>query len=121
VRANAAKGVAFRYGTDPSRTPDLLAPFDRIVVATGARYRFGLGPFATLALDLGIARWPGLRQVFARPGFRDWFYYRARRGTADAIKRLARPGQNVVAIGDAVSAGKSKAAIASAFEAALLP
>ncbi|HXS40458.1 MAG TPA: NAD(P)-binding protein [Stellaceae bacterium] len=121
VRASAAKGVAFRYGTDPSRTPDLLAPFDRIVVATGARYRFGLGPFATLALDLGIARWPGLRQVFARPGFRDWFYYRARRGTADAIKRLARPGQNVVAIGDAVSAGKSKAAIASAFEAALLP
>jgi len=121
VRASAAKGVAFRYGTDPSRTPDLLAPFDRIVVSTGARYRFGLGPFATLALDLGIARWPGLRQVFARPGFRDWFYYRARRGTADAIKRLARPGQNVVAIGDAVSAGKSKAAIASAFEAALLP
>ena len=121
LRASAAKGVAFRYGTDPSRTPDLLAPFDRIVVATGARYRFGLGPFATLALDLGIARWPGLRQVFARPGFRDWFYYRARRGTADAIKRLAKPGQTVVAIGDAVAAGKSKAAITSAFEAALLP
>jgi hypothetical protein len=33
---------------------------------------------------------------------------------------LAKPGQTVVAIGDAVAAGKSKPAIASAFEAALL-
>ena len=32
----------------------------------------------------------------------------------------ARPGQSVTVIGDAVSAGKSKQAIASAFEAALL-
>jgi hypothetical protein len=54
------------------------------------------------------------------PAFRDWFYYRARRGTADRFKALAKPGQTVVAIGDAVAAGKSKAAIASAFEAALL-
>jgi hypothetical protein len=113
--------VTFGYGIDPRRAPDLLAPFDRIVIATGACYRFGLGPFAMLALDLGIARWPGLRQVFSRIAFRDWFYYRARRGTADAIKRLAKPGQTVVAIGDAVAAGKSKAAITSAFEAALLP
>ena len=80
-----------------------------------------LGPLAMLALDLGIARWPGLRQVFSRPGFRDWFYYRARHGTANTIMALAKPGQTVVAIGDAVSAGKSKAAITSAFEAALLP
>ena len=33
---------------------------------------------------------------------------------------LARPGQTVLAIGDAVRAGKSRPAIASAFEAALL-
>jgi hypothetical protein len=33
---------------------------------------------------------------------------------------LARPGQIVIAIGDAVKAGKSKEAIASAFEMALL-
>jgi hypothetical protein len=53
------------------------------------------------------------------PLLRDWFYYRARRGTADEIKPLTRPGQIVVAIGDAAKAGKSKQAIASAFEAAL--
>jgi adenine/guanine phosphoribosyltransferase-like PRPP-binding protein len=33
---------------------------------------------------------------------------------------LAKPGQTVVVIGDAAQAGKSKEAIASAFEAALL-
>jgi len=51
---------------------------------------------------------------------RDWFYYRARRATSARFARLARPEQIVIAIGDAVRAGKSKAAIASAFEAALL-
>jgi hypothetical protein len=50
---------------------------------------------------------------------RQWFYYRARRGSADRFRRFARPGQTVMAIGDAVQAGKSKQAIASAFEAAL--
>jgi hypothetical protein len=33
---------------------------------------------------------------------------------------MARPGQSVTVIGDAIRAGKSKQAIASAFEAALL-
>jgi hypothetical protein len=100
--------------------PALLAPFDRIVVATGARYRFGLGPIATLMLDLGAGRWPGFSKAFSAPKLRDWFYYKARRGTAEAFVRLAKPGQSVVVIGDAVRAGKSKQAIASAFEAALL-
>ena len=36
------------------------------------------------------------------------------------FEALARPGQAVTVIGDAVRAGKSKQAIASAFEAALL-
>jgi hypothetical protein len=51
---------------------------------------------------------------------RDWFYHRARRPTADRFRRLARPGQIVMAIGDAALPGKSKVAIASAFQAALL-
>ncbi len=120
VRACIQKGVAFRYGIDIRRAPDLLAPFDRIVIATGARYRFGLGRLPSLLLGLGAGRWPLLRGVFSRPAFRDWIYYRARSGTADAFKALAKPGQKVMAIGDAVSPGKSKAAIASAFEEALL-
>jgi hypothetical protein len=35
--------------------------------------------------------------------------------------RLAKPGQSITVIDDAVRAGKSKQAIAGAFEAALLP
>ncbi len=54
------------------------------------------------------------------PKVRDWFYYRARRATADRFTRLAKPDQIVTVIGDAAKPGKSKEAIASAFEAALL-
>ena len=46
------------------------------------------------------------------------FYYTARRGTAP--RDLARPGQRIIVIGDAARAGKSKEAIRSAFDAALL-
>jgi hypothetical protein len=115
------KGVKFRFETDVAAAPDVLAPFDRVVIATGARYRYGLGALATTMLDSGAGRWPGLSRLFSAPMFRDWFYYKARRGTADRFRQFARPGQIVVAIGDAVRAGKSKPAIASAFEAALRP
>jgi len=118
--ACARKGVSFQFGTNVTHRPEALAPFDRIVIATGARYRYGLGPVATTMLDWGAGRWPGFARLFSIPAFRDWFYYRARRGTADRFTALAKPGQTVVAIGDAVAAGKSKPAIASAFEAALL-
>ncbi|HEX4553151.1 MAG TPA: NAD(P)-binding protein [Xanthobacteraceae bacterium] len=120
VAACTKMGVTFRYGADVLRTPDLLAPFDRIVIASGARYRFGLGPLARALLDLGAAQWPGLRGIFSHSAFRDWFYHRARQGTGEALRALARPGQTVVVIGDAAQAGKSRPAIASAFEAALL-
>ena len=46
--ACAGKGVAFRYGVDVTHWPELLRPFDRIVIATGAAYRFGLAPVATV-------------------------------------------------------------------------
>jgi phytoene dehydrogenase-like protein len=113
------KRVTFRFSTDLARARAQLEPFDRIVIATGAEYRFGLGSLLPL-LEFGAGKWPGLRELFSREALRDWFYYRARRGTGEALKRLARTGQKVQVIGDAVSAGKSKAAIASAFEAALL-
>ena len=61
-----------------------------------------------------------MKKVLSIPAFRDWFYYSARTATGGEFKRLARPGQKVVVIGDAVVAGKSRPAIASAFEAALL-
>jgi dimethylglycine catabolism A len=119
VAACQFKGVAFRFGADVSAEPEALAPFDRLVIATGAEYRFGLRTFVTWMLDTGMARAPGVARLFASPALRDWFYYKARRGTAARYARLARPGQTVTVIGDAARAGKSKQAIASAFEAAL--
>jgi hypothetical protein len=114
------KGVTFRFDTDVTRAPGDLAPFDRIVIASGARYRFGLGGLARVLLDLGAARWPGLRQLFANETIRDWFYHRARAATGAKLRKLARPEQKVMVIGDAAQAGKSRPAIASAFAAALL-
>ena len=120
VGACETRGVVFRFAIDVAKAPEQLAPFDRIVIATGAAYRLGLGPFATWALDRGAARMAGIAQLFSSGIVRDWFYYRARRGTADRYRKLAQPGQVVTVIGDAVRAGKSKQAISSAFEAALL-
>jgi 2,4-dienoyl-CoA reductase-like NADH-dependent reductase (Old Yellow Enzyme family) len=113
------KGVVFRFATDVTTAPDILEPFDRIVIASGAAYRFGLGLLANLALDSGLARAPGVSRLLSNAKLRDWFYYRARSATGRRFERLARTGQTVTVIGDAVAAGKSKQAIASAFEAAL--
>jgi len=115
-----SKGVIFCFNTDVTRARNLLAPFDRIVIASGARYRFGLGPVARAMLDAGVARWPGFSQLFSAPRFRNWFYYGARRETGGRLRQLGSGRQIVIAIGDAVRAGKSKEAITSAFEAALL-
>jgi hypothetical protein len=119
VRACLQKNVTFRFGVDVRHDPSLLAPFDRIVIAIGARYRFGVGPLAKLLLNTGLARRAPLRSLFARPRLRDWFYFEARRGSDDEIRCLARSDQAVITIGDARKAGKSKEAIASAFAAAL--
>jgi hypothetical protein len=120
VAACEKKGVVFRLAKDVTADKSSLTPFDRIVIATGAAYRFGLGALATSALDSGAARWPGVARAFSNAKLRDWFYYKARRATADRFKSLAHSGQTVTVIGDAIRAGKSKQAIASAFEAALL-
>ena len=116
----AGKGVTFRYGVDVLRSADALAPFDRVVIASGADYRFGFGGLAAFLLDRGVAHWIGLRALASHPAVREWFYHTARRATGERLRALARPGQKVVVIGDAAQAGKSRPAIASAFEAALL-
>src|SRR5262249_1153363 len=114
------KGVTFRFDSDVTRAPSLLAPFDRIVIATGADYRFGLGPLATRLLDWGAGRWPGVDRLLSLAAVRDWFYYQGREATGARFMRLVKPGQIAVVIGDAARPGKSKAAIASAFGAALV-
>jgi 2,4-dienoyl-CoA reductase-like NADH-dependent reductase (Old Yellow Enzyme family) len=120
VAACRAKGVQFRLGADATAASALLAGFDTVVIATGADYRFGLRPFADWLLDRGIARAPGVARLFRSPSVRNWFYYKARRGSAARFRHLVRPGQRIFVIGDAARAGKSKDAIASAFQAALL-
>jgi 2,4-dienoyl-CoA reductase-like NADH-dependent reductase (Old Yellow Enzyme family) len=121
VAACLHKGATILYGIDIVAAPEPLAAYDRIVIATGAHYRFGLGPVPAFLLDRGAGRWPVLRSLFAMPAFRRWFYDKVRHGTGDRYRGIARPGQEVMVIGDAAKAGKSPAAIASAFEAALLP
>jgi hypothetical protein len=120
VAACEMKRVTFRLGTDVTRQPALLAPFQRIVIATGAAYPAGTGALAMGLLERGAGHWPLVSRIMTWPKVRDWFYYRARKATGDDFVWLAQPGQIVTVIGDASKPGKSKEAIASAFEAALL-
>jgi len=120
VAACQRKGVVFRFATNVIADPTMLTRFDHVVIATGAAYRFGLGPFATWALDSGVARWPGVARLLSNGALRDWFYYRGRRATAARFAAMFWAGQRVTVIGDAAKAGKSKQAISSAFEEALL-
>lgn len=117
-RACRDKGVVIRTGTDVTSDPALLDGFDRIVVATGAAYRHGLGFAVPGLLRAGAGKWPGLARLMTRPGLRDWFYHRARYATGSRFP--VRPGQKIEVIGDARRAGKAIPAIQSAFAAALL-
>ena len=116
------KGVTFRYSTDVTQNPTLLAPFDRIVIATGAAYRFGPRAAGAPDADWGAARWPGFGRMFSeRDGARLVLLPRPHGRPATAFKALAKPGQTV--IGDrrrAAGRQEQGSAIASAFEAALL-
>ena len=120
IAACMHRGVIFLFGVDVIREPEPLASYDRIVIATGARYPLGLTRLINLLLRHGLAGWPVLRRIFAGTAFRNWLYHRVRRGTGDASRRVARATQKTVVIGDAIKPGKSRAAIVSAFEAALL-
>lgn len=120
VAACMHRGVIFLFGIDVIGSPEPLATYDRIVIATGARYPFGLTPLVNLLLRHGLAGWPILCRIFASPAFRNWFYRGARRATGEANRAVARPIQKTVVIGDALKAGKSRPAIVSAFKAALL-
>lgn len=116
-----AKGVQFRMNTDALGRPEALVGFDRIVIATGARYRYGIGPLVLRILEGGFGNSAPMRRLFAKPAVRDWFYYRARRPTGDGLAARLPAGTRIVVIGDAKTAGKTKPAVLSAFEAALRP
>ncbi len=110
--------MEYRYGVDVCRAPEVLDPFDRVVVATGACYRYGLGALVPRLLAAGRSKSALTRRLFASQGLRDWFYYRARRGRGAEIARLVHPGQKLLVIGDAARAGKGREAIEHAVRAA---
>lgn len=115
-----AQGVNFRFSTDAAAQPALLDGFDEIILATGAVYRFGLGPVLTRLVQAGALTLPGFRRLAQSPRMRDWFYHRARRADPVLQACLAAEGRRVTVIGDAKAPGKTANAIFSAFEAALV-
>ena len=117
-RACRQKGVTFHYGIDVLTLPQTLRDFQRIVIATGAEYRYGIGPMAHWLLDAGLGKSAIVRWLFSSVRVRNWFYDSARSATGETRRAPANPGQHVVVIGDAARAGKSQQAIASAFRAA---
>jgi 2,4-dienoyl-CoA reductase-like NADH-dependent reductase (Old Yellow Enzyme family) len=119
-RACREKGVGFRHGIDVTEEPQILERYDRVVFATGARYRLGLGRILPRLLELGLGRSKLGRRLFSSGRLRKWLYYGVRRGTGSDLRRLARVNQEAEVIGDAARAGKARDAIEGAFRAALL-
>lgn len=119
-QACRAAGAGFSLNTDVAHDPSLLEPFERIVIATGARHRFGLAPVVEQVLASSLARTSLLRRLMARPPVRAWFYGPGRRATGAGLQRLTRPGQIVQVIGDARAPGKGDQAVRDAFETALM-
>ena len=115
-RACREKGVAFRYGMPIDAASSLAPEFDRIVLATGARYRFGLGPLVVSLLEAGWGKSRLARGIFRSTRLKDWFYYRARRSALPSMENMS--GKEVLVIGDALTPGKTREAIASAHRAA---
>ncbi len=68
VAACIRKGVTFRFEHRRHHTTRTCSRRSTgIVIATGAAYRFGLGPIATAMLDRGAGRWPGVSRLLSAP------------------------------------------------------
>ena len=117
-QACVKKNVTFRYRTTVAAGTDELRSYDRIVVATGARYRLGLGNLAAALLRSGRGKSRFGRWLFESERVRNWFYYRARESMIPALG--STQGRQVQIIGDAAIPGKTRDAVESAFNAALI-
>lgn len=115
------KGVVLRTDCDVWAEPSLLDGFDHVVVATGARYRFGLGGLVKLILTSGAIRRGPLARMASADKWRDWFYYRFRRSGGIDTHSIANSRRTAETIGDAHAPGKSEQAIMSAYTAAFAP
>jgi tRNA-dihydrouridine synthase len=115
-RTCRGKNVVFKYGAHVRAVADIALDFDQVVVATGATYRLGAGPFVVSVLEAGWGKSKFARRLFRSTRVRNWLYYRARRSTVPGLNRA--DDAKVLIIGDARSPGKTREAIASAFAAA---
>ncbi|HYC44186.1 MAG TPA: NAD(P)-binding protein [Burkholderiales bacterium] len=115
-RACRAKNVVFRYATAIANVADVARDFDRIVIASGARYPRGTGRIVKRLLQSGWGTSRVARRLFDSTAVRDWFYYRARRSARPKLGKL--DGKPLVVIGDAAAPGKTREAIQSAYDAA---
>jgi 2,4-dienoyl-CoA reductase-like NADH-dependent reductase (Old Yellow Enzyme family) len=117
-RTCTEKDVRFELGTEIADASELpKRGFDRVIVATGARYRHGLGPLVHYSLAHGWARSALCRRLFDSARIKDWWYYRGREPALPKLGKLS--GDKVQVIGDAAVPGKTREAIESAFNAAL--
>lgn len=120
-RACREQGVTLCLGTDALTVADRLRQADRVIVATGTSYRYGLGPLIRWVLRSGLARRAFAAPLTGSDRVRLWLYYRARSETGAAVARqLGLDPRKVTLMGDAADAGKTIDAIRHAFEAAHL-
>ena len=115
-RACRAKGVEFRFGAPVHKIADVARDFDRVVVASGAEYRLGAGALVRSMLRAGWGKSALAQRLFQSTRVRNWLYHRARASAVPAMGRAA--SAKVVVIGDAKAPGKTREAIASAYDAA---
>jgi len=112
-------GAQFKMSVDVQSQPHLLEPFDRIVFATGATYRFGIGGWVYVMLMTPLRHLAILDQIFQKDGFKNWFYTKARISPRVDWSQLVGDHQKYHIIGDAKTPGKSDAAIRGAYLLAL--
>jgi len=113
------QGVNFQMGVHLQENDARLFGFDRIVIATGASYRFRLGWLVNLLLHPWIAKLPVIESIFTSEALKNWFYYKARSPKLPTWMIDKKIAPKVQVIGDAKTPGKSDSAIQSAFSLAL--
>jgi hypothetical protein len=113
------QGVNFQMGVHLQENDARLYGFDRIVIATGATYRFRLSWLVNLLLHPWIAKLPLIESIFTSEALKNWFYYKARSPNLPTWMIDQKITPKVHVIGDAKTPGKSDGAIQSAFILAL--
>jgi 2,4-dienoyl-CoA reductase-like NADH-dependent reductase (Old Yellow Enzyme family) len=112
------QGVHFQMGIHLEVNDSRLNGFDRIVIATGAKYRFGLSWLMNILLHPTISNAPWIQRIFSSDALKNILYYKARVSQLPTwiIKQKVAPKVHV--IGDAKTPGKSDSAIQNAFSLA---